>query len=227
MQQIVLHVEKMLEIGCSGGGLSYQILHNAIDVSLYAYSSEKAIAIRKKLNVERNLVVGHVGRFSAPKNHTFLLDIFSECVKIVPNAKLLLVGDGEERTRIQEKTKSLRLEDKVIFTGVRSDVSDLLQAMDVFVFPSLYEGVPVTMIEAQASGLPCVISDVVPKDCVITSGLVTSMKLSDMPCDWAKCIVAQLHTKRENHLQEVRAAGYDIVTAAKELENFYLKKFGE
>lgn len=156
-----------------------------------------------------------------------MLDIFSECVKIVPNARLLLVGDGEGRTQIQEKAKSLGLEDKVIFTGVRNDVADLLQAMDVFVFPSLYEGVPVTMIEAQASGLPCVISDGVPKDCVITSGLVTSMKLSDMPCDWAKHIVAQSHTKRENHLREIQAAGYDIVTAAKELENFYLKKCGE
>ena len=208
-------------------GQSYQILHNAIDASAYAYSSEKAIAIREELNVGRNLVMGHVGRFDAPKNHAFLLDIFSECVKIVPNARLLLVGDGEGRTRIQEKAKSLGLEDKVIFTGVRSDVADLLQAMDIFVFPSLYEGVPVTMIEAQASGLPCVISDGVPKDCVITSGLVTSMKLSDMPCDWAKHIVAQSHTKRENHLREIRAAGYDIVTAAKELENFYLKKCGE
>lgn len=161
------------------------------------------------------------------KNHTFLLDIFSECVNIVPNARLLLVGDGEGRTQIQEKAKSLGLEEKVIFTGVRNDVADLLQAMDVFVFPSLYEGVPVTMIEAQASGLPCVISDGVPKDCVITSGLVTSMKLSDRPCDWAKHIAAQLNRKRENHLEEIQAAGYDIVTAAKELENFYLKKYGE
>ena len=208
-------------------GQSYQILHNAIDASVYVYSSEKAITIREELNVERNFVMGHVGRFDAQKNHTFLLDIFSECVKIVPNARLLLVGDGEGRTRIQEKAKSLGLEDKVIFTGVRNDVADLLQAMDVFVFPSLYEGVPVTMIEAQASGLPCVISDGVPKDCVITSGLVTSMKLSDMPSDWAKHIIAQSRTKRENHLREIQAAGYDIVTAAKELENFYLTKYGE
>lgn len=208
-------------------GHRYEILHNAINTSVYTYSSEKAITIREKLHVEQNLVIGHVGRFDAQKNHIFLLDIFSECVKFVPNARLLLVGDGEGRIQIQEKAKSLGVEDKVIFTGICSEVADLLQAMDVFVFPSLYEGVPVTMIEAQASGLPCVISDGVPKDCVITSGLVTSMKLSDMPCDWAKHIVAQSHTKRENHLGEIQAAGYDIVTAAKELENFYLKKCGE
>lgn len=208
-------------------GYSYQILHNAIDTSTYSYSPEKAVAIREQLHMEQNLIIGHVGRFNIPKNHTFLLDIFSECVKIVPNARLLLVGDGEGKTRIQEKAKSLGLEGKVIFTGVRSDVADLLQAMDVFVFPSLYEGVPVTMIEAQASGLPCVISDGVPKDCVITSGLVTTMKLSDMPCDWAKHIIGRKDAKRENHLEEIQAAGYDIVTAAKELENFYLTKYGE
>ena len=115
----------------------------------------------------------------------------------------------------------------MIFTGVCNDVADLLSAMDVFVFPPLYEGVPVTMIEAQAAGLQCVISDGVPKECIITSGLVTTMKLSDMPCDWAKHIVERSQTKRENHLSEIQAAGYDIVTAAKELENFYLTKYGE
>lgn len=208
-------------------GHQYQILHNAINASAYTYSCAKAVAMREKLHVEQNLVIGHIGRFDAQKNHTFLLDIFSECVKLVPNAKLLLVGDGEGRNHIQDKVKKLGLEDKVIFTGVCNDVADLLSAMDVFVFPSLYEGVPVTMIEAQAAGLQCVISDGVPKECIITSGLVTTMKLSDMPCDWAKHIVERSQTKRENHLSEIQAAGYDIVTAAKELENFYLTKYGE
>ena len=128
---------------------------------------------------------------------------------------------------IQEKAKRLGLEDKMIFTGVRSDVVDLLQAMDIFVFPSLYEGVPVTMIEAQAAGIPCVISDHVPKECIITNGLVTSMKLLDTPYDWAKHIVERLQEKREDHLNEIQSAGYDITMAAKELENFYLAKYGE
>ena len=208
-------------------GYPYQILRNAIDVSVYRYSPEKAKAIREQLGLKQNFVIGHVGRFHAPKNHTFLLDIFCECVKTVPSARLLLVGDGEGRKQIQEKAKSLELEDKVIFTGVRGDVADLLQAMDVFVFPSLYEGTPVTMIEAQASGVPCVISDRVPKDCVITSGLVTSMRLSDTPQDWAQHIVGRKTGKRENHLEEIRTAGYDIVTAARGLENFYLTKYGD
>lgn len=208
-------------------GHSYQIIHNAIDASIYTYSSEKAVTIRERLHLQHNLVIGHVGRFDSQKNHGFLLDIFNECVKIVPNAILLLVGDGEGKTQIQEKAKSLGLEDKVIFTGVRSDVPDLLQAMDIFVFPSLYEGVPVTMIEAQASGLPCVISDSIPRDCIITSDLVTSMSLLDTPCDWAQHIIGRTHMKRNSHFNEIQAAGYDIFTAARKLENFYLKKNGE
>ena len=198
-------------------GHSYQILCNAIDVPNYTYSSEKAIIIREHLHVQRNFVIGHVGRFDIQKNHIFLLDIFNECVKAMPNAKLLLIGDGEGRNRIEEK---------VIFTGIRSDVPDLLQAMDVFVFPSLYEGVPVTIIEAQASGLPCVISDKVPKDCIVTSDLVTSMSLSDMPSDWAKHIIEQSHIKRGIHFEEIQAAGYDVATVAKKLEQFYLKRRG-
>ncbi|MGN0315080.1 MAG: glycosyltransferase family 1 protein [Fusicatenibacter sp.] len=232
MKQIPQFATDFFACGIDAGdwmfaGHPYQILHNAIDLTTYVYSSEQANAVRKKLCVEQNFVLGHVGRFDDQKNHAFLLDIFSEFLKIVPNAKLLLVGDGEGKIRIKEKAKALGLEDKVIFTGVRSDVSDLLQAMDVFVFPSLYEGVPVTMIEAQASGLPCVISDGVPDECVITSGLVTMMKLSDSSCDWAKHIKERLRVKRENHLIEIQAAGYDIITAARTLENFYLAKYGE
>ena len=208
-------------------GHTYKILCNAIDSSIYAFAPEKAVTMRKQLHVEQNFVLGHVGRFDAQKNHTFLLDIFYECQKIIPNAKLLLVGDGEGKTQIQEKVKKLNLEAKVIFAGVRSDVPDLLQAMDVFVFPSLYEGVPVTMIEAQASGLPCVISDGVPEECIVTSGLVTTMKLLAGPCDWASHIMERSNTNRENHLSEIKMAGYDIIMAARKLENFYLTKYGE
>lgn len=232
MKQIPKYATDFFACGKDAGdwmfsGHPYQIMYNAIDAAIYAYSFEKADAIRKQLHIEKNLIIGHIGRFDAQKNHTFLLDIFNECVKITPNAKLLLIGDGEGRVQIQEKAKRLGLQEKIIFTGVRTDVPDLLQAMDVFVFPSLYEGVPVTMIEAQAAGLPCVISDRVPKDCIITSGLVTPMRLSDTPSSWAKHIIKQSHIRRNNHLKEIQSAGYDIVTAAKKLESFYLKKNGE
>lgn len=209
------------------GGHPYRILQNAIDLSVYAYVPEKAAAVRKKLQIEKNIVIGHVGRFDAAKNQEFLLEIFRECVKQEPNARLLLVGDGERKKQIKRKAQIMGLEKQVIFTGVRDDVPDLLQAMDGFVFPSLYEGVPVTMIEAQASGLPCVMSDHVPKECVVTSDLVNVMKLSESPQKWARHIMKQAHKKRKNQQNEIQSAGYDIVIAAKKLENFYLTKYGE
>ena len=119
------------------------------------------------------------------------------------------------------------IQDQVIFAGVRSDVSRLMQAMDVFVFPSLYEGLPVTMVEAQASGVPCIISDHVSKECIVTRGLVTSKRLDESPEQWAKHILQQSRRSRENHIEEIRTAGYDISTAAKQLESFYLRSAKE
>lgn len=232
MKQIPYYATEYFACGRAAGdwmfrGHPYQLLYNAVDVEKYVYSLEKAVHVRKKFHMENDLVIGHVGRFDPQKNHTFLIDIFFECTKLISNIKLLLVGDGERRLKIQTKVKALGMEDKVIFTGVRTDVDALLQAMDVFVFPSLYEGVPVTMIEAQAAGLPCVISNYVPNECIVTSGLVTIMSLADSPEMWAEHIIKMSHSQRKNHIREIQAADYDIVTAARKLEEFYLEKYGD
>lgn len=232
MKKIPLYATHLFACGKKAGdwmfsGEKYEIIHNAIDVKKYTYSLEKARAIRKEMHLENNVVIGHVGRFDLQKNHKFLLDIFSECIKVVPDAKLLLVGDGEEREDIKARARELGINNNVIFTGVRSDVEDLFQVMDIFVFPSLYEGLPVTMIEAQAAGLPCVISDKVPNECIITLGLVTSMKLSESPCKWAEQIVKSLKIQKENHLDEIQNSGYDIATEVGKLERFYLRNYGE
>lgn len=209
------------------GRHSFQILYNAIDTSKYVYSQVISDKVRRELHVENNLVIGHVGRFDPQKNHGFLIDIFKECVKRNPNVKLLLVGDGDGRKQIQEKVSKSEIAEKVIFTGVRADVNKLMQAMDVFAFPSLYEGLPVTMIEAQASGLPCIISKNVSEECIVTNGLVTSKRLDEAPSEWAECILEQVHRPREDHIGEIKAAGYDIIAAAKQLEKFYLQKSKE
>lgn len=206
------------------GGHPFRIFYNAVDVDEYVYSPAVANTIRKKFNLDGCFVIGHVGRFSPEKNHIFLIEIFSECVKINSNVRLLLVGDGIEKKQIQEKICNLKLHDKVIFTGIRSDVNELLQAMDVFVFPSLYEGLPVTLVEAQASGLPCIISDRISKECIVTNGLVTSKQLDESPAEWAKCILQQIRKPRESHIEDIKAAGYDICFAAKWLEEFYFQK---
>lgn len=126
-------------------------------------------------------------------------------------------------TAIQQKVEKLGLKDSVIFTGIRPDVNRLLQAMDVFVFPSLYEGLPVTMVEAQAAGLPCVISDKVPDECIVTEGLVTVQKLSDSVENWAKHVVSRANMQRKDMEEQIKAHGFDIAENVKWLEEFYLK----
>lgn len=203
-------------------GEDFSILNNAIDAKLYEYSPQRKYEQRTKWGIlESELVVGHVGRFSPAKNHAFLLDIFYEIQKQIPS-KLLLVGDGELRADIEKKIADLKLQDKVIMTGVRSDVADLFQAMDVFVFPSNYEGLPVTMIEAQASGLPCLISDKVPIECKKTD-LVQQIPLSIGARVWAKATMkAAKETLREDRSAQIKAAGFDIAENAKWLQEYYI-----
>ena len=177
--------------------------------------------LRRKLGVEENqLLLGHVGRFNEQKNHPFLIDLFAAAAKKEPKARLLLVGNGEGRAVIEEKVQALGLADKVLFLGVRSDVHRLLQAMDVFVFPSLYEGLPVSLVEAQAAGLPCVISDRVPVESVLTDGVV-QLPLGSAE-DWAEQVLCAARRERKDTYDAICAAGFDIAQNAKWLEEFYL-----
>ena len=202
-------------------GEDFSVLNNAIDAELYKYSPQRKSEQRTKLGIlENELVVGHVGRFSPAKNHAFLLDIFYEIRKQIPS-KFLLVGDGELRSDIEKKIADLKLQDRVILTGVRDDVADLLQAMDVFVFPSHYEGLPVTMIEAQAAGLPCLISDKVPIECKKTD-LVRQLPLSAGAKVWATAVIDAAKTDRLDTYSEIKNAGFDIAENARKLQKYYL-----
>lgn len=208
-------------------GSQFCVLKNSINTELYSFNEEKRKQIRAEFNIaESELVVGHVGRFSPPKNHDFLIKIFKEIIQ-KKNAKLFLVGDGNLRGIIENEIENLDLKENVIFTGVRSDVADLMQAMDVFVFPSLYEGLPVTMVEAQAAGLPCVISDNVPSECIITEGLVTKCSLNDSDDVWANYILKSVNKQRRDTRNEIINAGFDVKESAKNLEKFYYKKLVE
>lgn len=205
------------------GTRNVHILPNAIEVDRYTFDQADRERMRKELGLEDALVIGHVGRFSAVKNHSFLLDIFAQVKCREPNSKLLLVGGGSEMQAIRQKSEALGLSGDVVFTGVRGDVADLMQAMDVFVFPSLYEGLPVTMVEAQAAGLPCIISDGVPKDCVITP-LVQQIRLSEGSATWASGVISAAASPRINTYEAVRSAGFDIDTAVRDLEEYYEKQ---
>lgn len=206
------------------GGKEFRVLPNAIETKDYQYSENVDRKVRQEFGLGDHIVIGHVGRFYPQKNHDFLIRIFYECCRLNSDVRLMLVGDGEDKNRIQEKVRDMGLQEKVIFTGIRSDVNELLQSMQVFVFPSLYEGLPVTMIEAQAAGLPCIISDQVSEECEVTCGLVKRKSLQESPEEWARVILREVQNPRTDHRQEIRDAGYDITTAVEQLEAYYLKK---
>lgn len=198
-----------------------KVLNNAIDCDKYTFDPSVREAVRRELGVVDNFVVGHVGRLEYVKNHSYLLDVFSEVTKINDNAVLLLAGDGTLRGELEEKIAALKLQEKVIITGLRKDINRVLQAMDCFAFPSYYEGVPLTVIEAQAAGLPCLISENITDD-VCVSELVRKLPIDIPPREWAeKIIVISAVRKRQNTTDEIRKAGYDIGTTAAWLTEFY------
>lgn len=202
------------------------IMNNAIDAEEYSYDESRSLDMKQKLGVGGKTVIGHVGRFFAQKNHTFLIDIFKKIHDKDPNTVLLLVGGGELddilMNRMKEKVKILGLENSVQFLGVREDVADILQAFDLFLLPSLFEGLPVTMIEAQAAGLPCVISDKVPIQCDIT-GNVKVVSLEDSTDKWANVVLKYIDNyKRTNTFEKIKENGFDINENVKWLEEFYL-----
>lgn len=201
---------------------NFEVLNNAIDTDLYTYNKEKADKVKKEFGIENKFMVGHVGRFNYPKNHKFIIDVFNEVQKVREDSVLMLVGDGDLRTEIEQKVRDLGLSDKVIFTGVRSDVNDLMQGMDVFLFPSLYEGLGIVLIEAQAAGLKCIISDKIPKDGVLTDD-VTCISLTQSPVIWANEILKNQEYKRTNNKEIIKKANYDIKNNAKILEQFYIE----
>ena len=208
-----------------GENADFTVLNNAIDTEKYLFNNNTAQKIRKELKIESDsLVIGHVGRFENQKNHSFIIDIFAEILKKNSTSVLLLVGEGSLRKSIEEKVNSLGISNKVIFAGLRTDVNELLQAMDVFLFPSLYEGLPVSIVEAQASGLPCLISDKVPLECKKTD-LVYQMNLSDSPDKWAEKVVELSKIKRENTYEEIKESGFDIKSNAQKLEELYLYSY--
>ncbi|MCC3869662.1 glycosyltransferase family 1 protein [Terrisporobacter mayombei] len=205
---------------------NFIILNNAIDSKRYIYNEEKSLKVKERLGITNKFVIGHVGRFRQEKNHSFIIDIFKEVCKKEPNAALLLIGDGLLEEEIKKKVKSLELLDKVKFLGTRDDVNDLMQGMDVFILPSLYEGIPLTMIESQASGLNCIISDKVPKECIVTKN-VKRISIEEDPKYWANEIIKIKNKIRKNLYNEIQDAKFDIKSNAIWLQEFYLENMAK
>lgn len=204
----------------------YTIMNNAIDVKDFVFSQEKRGNARKELGLENALVIGHVGRFTDEKNHGFILDVFSKLVKQKNNARLLLIGNGKLWEQMKAKAEALGISDKVIFTGVRKDIGALMSAMDIFVFPSKFEGFPVTLVEAQSADLPCIISDTFTKTAVI-SDRVKALPLEKGAAFWAEELTKTDASKvRRDNTEMMINAGMDIKSNAEALEKVYLEAYG-
>lgn len=200
------------------------MLNNAIDSEQYRYNTEIRKKVRKALKIKDDqLVVGHIGRFNPQKNHKFIIDIFKEVQKTRKDAVLLLIGNdsGECGEEIHKKVERLGLKENVMFLGIRSDIPELLQAMDVFLFPSLFEGFGIVALEAQAAGIPTVVSNRIPIECKVTD-LLESVSLDENTDTWAQKVIKAANVKHRDTYEEIRSADFDIKENARWLEDFYL-----
>lgn len=205
---------------------NFYIVNNAIDSTCYRFDKAIRNETRKEFQLDNKYVVGHVGRFHSSKNHEFLINIFKHIYRKDNNSVLMLIGEGEMLSAIKKKVYDLKLTEGVIFTGVRSDIPNLMQAMDVFVFPSLFEGLGVAAIEAQAAGLQCFVSDKIPREAHITN-LIESLPLECSAKKWANKILQTKQVKEHRDMSlEIVGAGYDIKQNTKKLTDFYFKIAG-
>jgi len=198
-----------------------RIVNNGIETQRFTYSPEKRNEKRLELGLENNFVVGNVARFFPPKNQDYLIEVLPELLKIVPEAVLCFVGEGRDMPRAQELARTLGVADKVKFLGLRSDVNELMQAFDVFVMPSIFEGLPLVGVEAQSAGLPCVLSTGITSEADLT-GNVRFIDLAEGHQAWAQAIADCRGFERRDTVGTIVKAGYDISTTTDFLTEFYL-----
>lgn len=200
------------------------LLNNAIDLDKFKYDEKVRKRKRKELGIKDDtLVIGHIGRFVAQKNHTFLIDIFNELHKKNKKTLLVLVGQGPKVGETKEKVNSLKLTDSVMFLGQRNDANELYQAFDVFLLPSLYEGLPVVGVEAQASGLLCVLSDEMTKETKILDS-TEFVSLSETTSKWSDIIEKKIKKfKRLEPTKEITKNNFNIKKEADKLEKMYIE----
>lgn len=207
------------------------IVKNGIDIKKYVFNIQKRNEMRDLLEIKNEIVIGHVGRFVGAKNHIFIVKVFREYYKKNHNGKLLLIGEGKLLKKIKKEIKEYHLEDRVIFAGIVGNVCDYMQAMDIMIMPSLFEGLPLTVIEAQSSGLPILLSETISKECQITDR-VRFESLDDDVSKWASNIEKMIYEfpmkKREeeklNFSLKIKAAGFDSKDVTESIRKIYCKQ---
>lgn len=195
-----------------------RIMPNAIDLRKFAYNQEIRSRYRREYGLENCLVIGHVGRFVYQKNHEFLIKVFYEVSKEICNARLVLLGEGELITKIQRQVEEYNLKNKVLFLGKRDDVNNWYQAMDVFCLPSRFEGLGIVLVEAQAAGLPCIVSLKVPNEAELSENIVRLPLSID---DWMKQILKKNIVERKDNTEHLMKVGYEIKNQVKTIQKFY------
>lgn len=198
----------------------WYVINNAFELGKFKYSLETRSEVRREMGWNNKYIIANVGRFSPQKNHKLIIETFVELNKTIPNAQLVLVGNGPLREKIIAQTKELKIDDKISFLGVRNDVHRLLQGIDTFFFPSIFEGLGVALVEAQVAGAQCLASDVIPEEANITDYQYLSLKAS--PADWAQKLRKLVGRSRitDGYARAVKA-GFDIDTESKKLQNLY------
>lgn len=208
-------VTKRLACGEDAGKYMYgkrpfTIIQNGINCNEFQYDDNKRSVIRNELHIDNNKVLGHIGLFIPEKNHRFLLAVFKKLVSIDPTWKLMLFGKGDLESEIKEQIESLELTDKVLFMGIKDNVGDYLSAMDIFVFPSLHEGLPFVVLEAQANGLSCILADTIPKQVDLT-GNVDFLPLDVSADEWAGYILDKYDDDLSRRLKSSKKSIDDII----------------
>lgn len=199
-----------------------KIIPNAIDVSKFKYSKDKETKIKKELNINDNMYVfGHIGTFTYPKNHDFIIQQYYEICKEEKNSVLLLIGEGPLKNQIEDKVKNLNIQDRVVFLGVRRDIPDILSAIDTLIFPSLFEGIPLTLIEAQANGVRLLLSDNINHKIKCTN-LCNFISLTEND-KWKQSLMNfEKIRDREIYNEQIKNTTYNIKKTATELQKIYI-----
>lgn len=208
------------------GNADFIIINNAIEINQYLFNAEKRTKIRRELNIDKKIVIGHIGRFDIQKNHQFLISMFQELHQKVPNTKLLLIGDGHLKNKIEQEISKRKLNEDIIILGVQANVASYYSAFDLFVLPSHFEGLPVVGVEAQYNGLHCYFSD------TITNEIKISPQAFFLPINsisiWVDTIISNMNNEIGRKTQaQVQINHYDIRKEVIKLQNFYIEKWNE
>lgn len=204
------------------------ILKNGIDTNKFNFNKTLRDEYRTSLKIGNKIAIVHIGRFNIQKNHNYLIDIIYELKKINDNFILFLFGEGDLEKKIKRKAEKLHLENNVVFMGIKGNINEYLNAMDIFILPSLFEGLPLTGIEAQTNGLKCLFSDTISNEVAVTE-LAHFMSIKKSPRKWAEEIIklSKENIERKGKKKEVDKEGYNIIETVKRLEKFYINKYNE